>query len=54
MGYTTIFKALALGGMAMFSEQVPASISKNSELYFHARDGFTKAIMAIDDALVGN
>ncbi len=50
IGYTTIFKALALGDMAMFWEQVPASIGENVN-FISRTDGFTKAIMAIDDAL---
>jgi hypothetical protein len=50
IGYATIFKALALGDMAMFWEQVPAGIGKN--VSFKPRiEGFREAITAIDEAL---
>lgn len=50
IGYATIFKALALGDMAMFWEQVPAGIGKN--VSFKPRvEGFREAITAIDAAL---
>lgn len=50
IGYATIFKALALGDLAMFWEQIPASIG--SEVSFVQRsEGFTRAITAIDKAL---
>ncbi len=50
IGYATIFKALALGDMSMFWENVPAGIGQN-ESFIARTDGFTKAIAAIDDAL---
>jgi starch-binding outer membrane protein, SusD/RagB family len=50
IGYTTIFKALALGDLSMFWEQVPADIGKNVS-FVSRTDGFTKAIAAIDNAL---
>ncbi|MCU0375901.1 MAG: RagB/SusD family nutrient uptake outer membrane protein [Chitinophagaceae bacterium] len=50
IGYATIFKALALGDMAMFWEQVPAGIGNN--VSFKPRvEGFREAITAIDAAL---
>ena len=50
IGYTTIFKALALGDLAMFWEKVPSGIGQN--VSFSARvQGFTDAITAIDNAL---
>jgi hypothetical protein len=50
IGYTTIFKALALADLAMFWEKVPASIGQNVTFVDRAQ-GFTKAIAAIDNAL---
>ncbi|KYP15837.1 RagB/SusD family nutrient uptake outer membrane protein [Flavihumibacter sp. CACIAM 22H1] len=50
IGYASIFKALALGNLAMFWEQVPASIGTN--VSFVARtEGFAQAIATIDAAL---
>ncbi|MFL5808810.1 MAG: RagB/SusD family nutrient uptake outer membrane protein [Flavisolibacter sp.] len=50
IGYSTIFKALALGDLAMFWEQVPASTGQN--VGFENRvQGFARAISAIDNAL---
>ena len=50
IGYCTIFKALALGDMAMFWERVPAGIGNNVSFVPRA-EGFTKAITIIDEAL---
>ncbi len=50
IGYTTIFKALALGDLAMFWEKVPASTGKNVN-FVDRVEGFNKAIAAIDAAL---
>jgi len=50
IGYTTIFKALAIGDLSMFWEKVPADIGKNVS-FINRTDGFTKAIAAIDNAL---
>jgi hypothetical protein len=50
IGYSTVFKALALGDMSMFWEKVPAEIGKNVS-FINRTDGFTKAITAIDNAL---
>jgi starch-binding outer membrane protein, SusD/RagB family len=50
LGYATIFKALALGDMAMFWEKVPAALGAN--VSFNDRNtGYTQAITAIDKAL---
>ncbi len=52
IGYASIFKALALGDMAMFWEQVPVGIGDN--VGFKARvEGFREAITVIDAALAG-
>jgi hypothetical protein len=50
IGYATVFKALALGDLAMFWEKVPAGIGQNVS-FINRTDGFTKAITAIDNAL---
>ncbi|MBB1282949.1 RagB/SusD family nutrient uptake outer membrane protein [Flavisolibacter sp. BT320] len=50
IGYTTIFKALALGDLAMFWQQVPATIGNNVQ-FVTRTEGFTRAITAIDAAL---
>lgn len=50
IGFATVFKALALGDMAMFWEKVPASIGQNVSFTDRVQ-GFTKAITAIDAAL---
>lgn len=50
IGYTTIFKALAIGDLAMFWEKVPAGIGAN--VNFNDRtQGYATAIAAIDNAL---
>ena len=50
ISYATIFKALALGDLAMYWEKVPAGIGQN--VTFEDRiEGFKKAIAAIDNAL---
>ena len=50
IGYTTIFKALALGDLAMFWEKVPASTGQNVS-FVDRVEGFKRAIAAIDAAL---
>jgi hypothetical protein len=50
IAYATIFKALALGDLAMFWEKVPAGIGQNVS-FVDRTEGFTKAIGAIDNAL---
>jgi hypothetical protein len=50
IGYATIFKALALGDLAMFWEKVPAGIGVAVSFNDRAQ-GFATAITAIDNAL---
>lgn len=50
IGYTTIFKALALGDLSMFWEKVPAGIGQGVN-FTDRLQGFNKAIVAIDKAL---
>ena len=50
IGYAAIFKALAIGDLAMFWEQIPEGIGQN--VGFTDREaGFSKAIETIDNAL---
>ncbi len=50
IGYTTIFKALALGSLSQFWESIPAGIGSNVTFVPRA-EGYTRAITAIDKAL---
>jgi starch-binding outer membrane protein, SusD/RagB family len=50
IGYTTIFKALAIADLASFWDKVPAGIGANVSFNDRA-DGFNRAIAAIDNAL---
>ncbi|MES2448067.1 MAG: RagB/SusD family nutrient uptake outer membrane protein [Bacteroidota bacterium] len=50
IGYVTIFKALSLGTISTFWEQVPVTIGTNVPFVSRA-DGYKAAITAIDDAL---
>jgi starch-binding outer membrane protein, SusD/RagB family len=50
IAYASIFKALAIGNMAMFWEQVPDTIGKNVGFVTSAQ-GFNKAIAVLDKAL---
>ena len=50
IGYATIFKALAIGDLAMFWEKVPAGVGQNVSFTDRAQ-GFTAAVAAIDNAL---
>lgn len=52
IAYATIFKALALGDLAMFWEKIPAMNGANAT-FVDRLQGFTKAITAIDAALAG-
>ena len=52
IGYTTIFKALAIGDMATFWEQVPDTIGTNVG-FITSKAAYTKAIALIDNALSG-
>ena len=50
IGYSSIFKALAIGDLSMFWEKIPADIGKNVSFIDRAQ-GFAKAIAVIDNAL---
>ncbi len=50
IGYTTVFKALALGSISMYWEQVPSKVGANVT-FTTRQDGFLRAIAAIDAAL---
>ena len=50
IAYSSIFKALAIGNMAMFWEKVPEGIGANVN-FISRVDGFTQAIATIDKAL---
>jgi starch-binding outer membrane protein, SusD/RagB family len=50
IGYASIFKALAIGNLAMFWEKVPVGTGQNVTFADRA-DGFAKAIATIDAAL---
>src|SRR4051812_36272071 len=50
IGYTTIFKALAIGDLSMYWEKIPSTIGKNVTFVPRA-EGFTKAITALDKAI---
>ena len=50
IGYSTVLKALAIGNLSLYWEKVPASIG-NNVLFVDRKDGFKRAIAAIDNAL---
>ena len=50
LGYSTIFKVLAIGDLAMFWEKVPTGIGQNVSFTDRVQ-GFTDAITAINNAL---
>ncbi len=50
IGYASIFKALAIGDLAMFWSQVPAG-SGNNVSFIDRSQGYANAISVIDDAL---
>jgi starch-binding outer membrane protein, SusD/RagB family len=50
IGYASIFKALSIGNMAMFWEQVPAGTGSNVT-FITRQNGFLKAVEVIDNAL---
>jgi starch-binding outer membrane protein, SusD/RagB family len=50
IGFTTIFKALAIGNLAMFWERVPEGNGTNVG-FISRQDGYLRAIAAIDKAL---
>ena len=49
IGYSTVLKALAIGNLSLYWEKVPASIG-NNVLFVDRKDGFKRAIAAIDNA----
>ncbi len=51
IGYTTIYKALALGSFSKFWESIPAGIGSNVS-FVPRLEGYNKAVAAIDKALV--
>src|SRR5882757_6759294 len=55
IAYTSIFKALAVGDMAMFWDSIPAGVTGKpggtSVSYIANNDGYLKAIAVIDNAL---
>jgi hypothetical protein len=50
IGYTTIFKALALGDLAMFWEKIPDGTGQNVA-FINRVEGFNRAVTEIDKAL---
>ena len=52
VAYTTIFKALAIGDLAMFWEQIPNGTGEEVT-FIPRKEGYVRAIAAIDEALAG-
>jgi hypothetical protein len=50
IGYASLYKALALGSMAMYWEKVPAAVGANAT-FVDRKEGFVRAIATIDAAL---
>ena len=50
IAYSTIFKALALGNLATYWEQVPAEVGKTNVSFVPRVEGYRMAIAAIDKA----
>ena len=50
IGYASIFKALSLGALSMFWEQIPAGVGQNVG-FIPRMEGYAKAIQTIDEAL---
>lgn len=50
IAFASLYKALALGSMAMYWEKVPAAIGANAT-FVDRKEGFTRAIATIDAAL---
>ena len=50
IAYSTIFKALALGTLATFWEQVPSEVGIRNVAFVPRVEGYNKAIAAIDNA----
>lgn len=51
VAYATIFKALALGNLSTFWEQIPAEVGPADGSFIPRVEGYNKAIAAIDNAL---
>ena len=51
IAYSTIFKALALGSLSTFWEQIPADVGQQDAAFISRVEGYNKAIAAIDNAL---
>ena len=50
IGYASLYKALALGSLAMYWEKVPAAVGANAT-FVDRKEGFNRAIATIDAAL---
>jgi hypothetical protein len=50
IGYASLYKALALGSLAMYWEKVPAAVGANAT-FVDRKEGFVRAIATIDAAL---
>ena len=50
IAYSSIFKALALGSMSTFWEQIPAEVGQQDVNFITRIEGYNKAIAAINDA----
>lgn len=51
IAYVSIFKALAIGNMCMFWEQVPDSIGVENTGFISRNDGYKKAVAVLDYAI---
>lgn len=51
IAYSTIFKALALGSLSTFWEQIPGEVGQPDAAFITRVEGYNKAIAAIDNAL---
>ena len=51
IGYATIFKALAIGSISTFWEQIPGDVGQENSTFISRVDGYNRAIAAIDNAL---
>lgn len=51
IAYVSIFKALAIGNMSMFWEQVPDSIGVENTGFISRNDGYKKAVAVLDHAI---
>lgn len=51
IAYSSIFKALALGSLSTFWEQIPAEVGQTDATFISRTEGYNKAIATIDNAL---